>query len=190
MKPPYLIKSTVNRDGHAWGVVRNDTGYTVELFDTLNHDATLQFHFLDDLPQAMRYLGRKVYGAGLLIDWTTYRIPAGIRIAVTREAKGMAQAETTIFETQADYDEYRRTLLADEYVDDLDYEPGEDTVASLLEAGRLGKAWDLAICDVDGDRQLWDTDFGSFDVEEQPVTVAFTDLPSWIQQAARSAVAS
>lgn len=189
MKPPYLIQTFPDSLGRAWGVVPLDGGtYALEFFAV---DDGAVFRRLDyDLlvPALQQFTARAAYDK-LAIDWESYRFLAGEQVTVVRDAAGMAGSEALTFDTAAEFDAYRRALLEDEYADDLDYDEGATTVADLLAAGDLEAAWRLATHDEDGSRQAWDTDFGSFRVDRRLRTVVFTDLPDWIQTAARALIA-
>lgn len=180
MNNSIIIRTASDAEGLIWAVRQSDTEsfhaglYAVDV-------KAIRETPPSSLLVALRHFVRDADYHLYEIDWSSYRLAAGYHIEVTRDAKWMAGAMTEIFETQAEYDTYRTELLRQQYKDDLDYEEGEQTVDELLEAGDLNAAWNLAISDEDGSRELWQTNFGNFCIERNPVTVAFSDLPEWMR---------
>lgn len=183
---PYIIKSATGADGFFWAVIGEPLGFRVDRLHAEGRPSGFDCVTVT-MPAALRVFCDRVTYDRLLPDWSSFRFPAGECFVVTRDSKTMAGAEALIFETQAAYDTYRRNLLLDAYEDDLEYEEGDITVGELLARdgpGDLDDAWRRATADEDGSREQWNTHFGKFHTDRRQVSIALTDLPSWIQEAA------
>jgi hypothetical protein len=183
MKPPYLIQSTADEQGRFWAATQeSDTDYSVGWFHK-GSDIPVRVSRHACLGSTLSRIRDMARYDRLALDWGSLKIPVGELIVVETETKDAARAEVSVFHSQAAYDEFRRAQLA------LYSEHNEDAseVAGLLESGNLDLAWETA-CEDDGEKALWDTDFGSHSIERMPNVIAFTDLPGWYQNTIKDAL--
>lgn len=182
MKKPYLIQSLPDDQGRFWAASQNDENYTVGFVRENIVDASrVSVHM--GLGAALSRVRDMARYDKLDIDWSSLQLQVGELIVVETETKDAPRAQVRVFHSQAAYDEFRRTQLA------LYSEHNEDAseVAGLLESGNLDLAWETA-CEDDGEKALWDTDFGSHSIERLPNVIAFTDLPGWYQNTIKDAL--
>ena len=176
MHKPYLIQSKPDDQGRFWAVAKEtEMNYLVGWLPA-GSDVPINVtpHF--GLGAALSRIKDMAAYDKLEVDWSSLRIVVGELIVVETETKDGARSRVRVFHSQAAYDNFRRKQL------ELYSEHNEDAseVAGLLESGNLDLAWDTA-CEDDGEKALWDTDFGSHSVERLQNVIAFTDLPAWYQ---------
>lgn len=182
---PYIVKSTADEFGNFWAVSGADP-VGVHLVGLLEKGANVATH-TSQHTQVLSALGRFMQltrRSKLEVDWSSLMIQVGEIVIVQTESKGHPREEVHMFQSEVAYDKFRTDALAD-YHDEQD---GVE-VAALLAAGALDSAWDLA-CEDDGEKELWNTHFGSHHVERKPNVVSFADLPAWIQTTIKEALQS
>jgi hypothetical protein len=182
MKKPYLIQSLPDDQGRFWAASQNDENYTVGFVRENIVDASrVSVHM--GLGAALSRVRDMARYDKLDIDWSSLQLQVGEIIVVQSECKGAAREEVRVFQTQAAYDAFRRDRLED-------YEGDDQTeVEGLLESGNLDLAWTVACDDSDGgEKELWNSQFGSHHVERLPNMIAFTDLPGWYQNTIKDAL--
>lgn len=183
MKKPYLIQSATDEQGRFWAASQEaEMDYSVGWFHK-GSDIPVRVSKHVGLGSTLSRIKDMAAYDLLALDWSSLKIPAGELIVVETETKDAPRAQVRVFHSQAAYDEFRREQLA------IYSEHNEDAseVAGLLESGNLDLAWETA-CEDDGEKALWDTDFGSHSIERLPNVIAFTDLPGWYQNTIKDAL--
>lgn len=172
----YLIKSQPDVFGRFFAVSQeSETNYSVGWF-LADSDTPVKGSTHSCLGAALRrFKGDAAYNR-LAVTWSSLKVSVGELIVLQTESRMLAREQVQVFQTQADYDDYRRSHLTL-------YDACEDLeeVTAAFKLGDLELAWQIANSD-SGDKALWDSDFGSHHTERVPNIICFTDLPTWVQQ--------
>lgn len=176
MHKPYLVRSTSDDQGRFFAVSQeSEVSYYVGWF-LADSDTPVKGSTHSSLVAALRRLKGEATYNKLTVDWRSLEIAVGELIVLQTESRITAREEVQVFHSQTDYDDYRHSQLTlYDACGDL------EEVTAALASGKLELAWQLANSDA-GDKELWESDFGSHYAERVPNIIRFTDLPTWVQQ--------